>query len=886
MQPKIAAATAASAAEAPYEEEQPSGEDKAALDETYIKAAYDEDEEGDEYSDLNAFLNDDDIEGVYSDSGASLSDGEDGGESEAGGEQPGNDLSDRAGHASLTPQAAEQLAQTAEQPQGMEELRCRILVMTQSVKGLTGAASSDVVLHQQVLDMQQLHVSLLIVHEKVYSRANKPESYTGTRAEHLFFDADFTAFLTELVPQMVRLGSKLNSPTSSSIGSVEEVLFWELWNFLTSCSSSFATVFGMSYSLWPGGTTPLAPSLFAAFHSLLTCLLNITRSPAWVLMTPANGVEHRNRDLAVILMQPTTYLQGASYASPANRAAVYPRPPLVPPTQLSSPRAAAATFVPHPAQARSGPSQLHKYLDILIHLVHALFSSQIQLTDAAASRNIALFTAPSVVQFVKALVSLPAETPCTTPKLAQSSIHCLHVLLSCCLRLRNTPTSVAAGNRNAVGLPLHLSPIVSSQALETDLQLLHALGMHMGEDPSLSAACWGVQLKTLAGWKIACDTSIASTPTVTGMVQGLVGLAQQCAVLGMQQQQQPNEQSTWGTGIWLTIRNMMLLITAFRIKAADGDVLSIQSATFLPLRTSCLDPDFLAAFEASLRGQHSPTTTPEIMQASHYAWGALSLCPESVGAETLSALLSIAATIRKLMLTVMPYPTTRASSAQLRGQQQRLPVEDQPGGPTDALKRLKLLSDTQAMELTLPAAIASLNRLHAARADNGAAGPGGTTTGDSGDESPPGPGPCPEISLLQQLHAIICITFVQVFRWRVAPNASYFNNVQWLPAAGEAFQHLPNPELTTLMASAVNTTAPALAQKEVNACWERYARSHLRGQLTIGCCHLGCANLAGPSEGLLHTLACGGCRLARYCSVKCQKAAWKEGGHSTVCGKQ
>lgn len=124
--------------------------------------------------------------------------------------------------------------------------------MTQSVKGLTGAAS-DVVLHQQVLDMQQLHVSLLIVHEKVYSRANKPESYTGTRAEHLFFDADFTAFLTELVPQMVRLGSKLNSPTSSSIGSVEEVLFWELWNFLTSCSSSFATVFGMSYSLWPGG---------------------------------------------------------------------------------------------------------------------------------------------------------------------------------------------------------------------------------------------------------------------------------------------------------------------------------------------------------------------------------------------------------------------------------------------------------------------------------------------------------------------------------------------------------------------------------------------------------------------------------------------------------
>ena len=48
------------------------------------------------------------------------------------------------------------------------------------------------------------------------------------------------------------------------------------------------------------------------------------------------------------------------------------------------------------------------------------------------------------------------------------------------------------------------------------------------------------------------------------------------------------------------------------------------------------------------------------------------------------------------------------------------------------------------------------------------------------------------------------------------------------------------------------------------------------------CAHLACTNLAGASEALLHTRACSGCRVARYCSTACQLADWRA-GHKSVC---
>lgn len=73
------------------------------------------------------------------------------------------------------------------------------------------------------------------------------------------------------------------------------------------------------------------------------------------------------------------------------------------------------------------------------------------------------------------------------------------------------------------------------------------------------------------------------------------------------------------------------------------------------------------------------------------------------------------------------------------------------------------------------------------------------------------------------------------------------------------------------------------AQQNMHVVLGRYAVTQFHGRLVPGCCYLGCTNLDGVSEATLGTQLCSGCRRARYCSLKCQKAAWREGGHSFVC---
>lgn len=71
--------------------------------------------------------------------------------------------------------------------------------------------------------------------------------------------------------------------------------------------------------------------------------------------------------------------------------------------------------------------------------------------------------------------------------------------------------------------------------------------------------------------------------------------------------------------------------------------------------------------------------------------------------------------------------------------------------------------------------------------------------------------------------------------------------------------------------------------RKVMFMWERFAVKQHRGRFLPGCCSLGCRSLAGVSEAALPTQLCSGCMLARYCSVKCQREAWTDGGHSRVC---
>lgn len=54
-------------------------------------------------------------------------------------------------------------------------------------------------------------------------------------------------------------------------------------------------------------------------------------------------------------------------------------------------------------------------------------------------------------------------------------------------------------------------------------------------------------------------------------------------------------------------------------------------------------------------------------------------------------------------------------------------------------------------------------------------------------------------------------------------------------------------------------------------------------RLLIKCCYLGCENLSGLIDSVIKTHSCKGCEKVGYCSVKCQKGHWADGGHSNVC---
>lgn len=69
-----------------------------------------------------------------------------------------------------------------------------------------------------------------------------------------------------------------------------------------------------------------------------------------------------------------------------------------------------------------------------------------------------------------------------------------------------------------------------------------------------------------------------------------------------------------------------------------------------------------------------------------------------------------------------------------------------------------------------------------------------------------------------------------------------------------------------------------------HALWEWFASTHLCGRVLPACSRWGCTNLAGSSEAILPTQLCGGCRRVRYCSARCQRAAWVEEGHNVCCG--
>lgn len=65
--------------------------------------------------------------------------------------------------------------------------------------------------------------------------------------------------------------------------------------------------------------------------------------------------------------------------------------------------------------------------------------------------------------------------------------------------------------------------------------------------------------------------------------------------------------------------------------------------------------------------------------------------------------------------------------------------------------------------------------------------------------------------------------------------------------------------------------------------WDRFSAAECRPWMLPGCGNWLCQNTVGCSEAALSTRLCSGCRRVRYCSVGCQRTAWKAGGHEVLC---
>lgn len=305
-------------------------------------------------------------------------------------------------------------------------------------------------------------------------------------------------------------------------------------------------------------------------------------------------------------------------------------------------------------------------------------------------------------------------------------------------------------------------------------------------------------------------------------------------------------------------------------------------------------PGWAAATEALQRGKHHASSPQEAGSAAIVAGESLALLERDTSVTSLMESISLAATVRKL---VWPH-TQRQNTWLARECLSREWLNEQI---------LKLV-EFQVPHLwpVLVSTVLALNDMlhgqHSSMSDGGTS----STSSTVQPRAQPVLGECSKSEFyagfpkaqhskntakLHQLLAITLATLVQICFWRAECEGAVFFHVTqhktpaWLTEVITACKQLHTPDLKILVLSLLRESILPVQRpsSEVSMAWDRYAVSHFHGRFVPGCSCLGCTNMSGCSEAALKTQLCSGCRKARYCSTECQKAAWLDGGHSTVC---
>lgn len=423
---------------------------------------------------------------------------------------------------------------------------------------------------------QKLRYTLEDVSSK---RGMEPEDvHPDLRAEHALFVADLTELITALLPQLKRFSARLSLRTGSSIGTDEEVLFWQLWSCLRAGCSAFSSTVVKWPTLWPAHQRPFHAGLIAAFHDVLGWLLTFSRSPAWLAMKPQHGLVSRDHELMIIMEQsinclvhmynvrPHSDMVSHLQALPSSFIPLlcciateqFGGAPLLvePPAQQANTAlhggghgssASRATNNTGGSFYNYGTPTAHTY-SLFRYLVSTI-NNILAVADKECTGPFAFLRTPSVVQLLKVVLTMPEESPSADKMHVNQSAVCLRNLLNLAREEAEAslgkllPLCDGVTNRDSEGLPLHLNPLLSPAALETDVRVLHALSKPLGEgaDEELLLKRHMLQWNILKLWTYSGKAHSLTQEALATMTRSVCGLAKQCTWQGlcmMQQQQQ------------------------------------------------------------------------------------------------------------------------------------------------------------------------------------------------------------------------------------------------------------------------------------------------------------------------------------------------------------
>lgn len=144
---------------------------------------------------------------------------------------------------------------------------------------------------------------------------------------------------------------------------------------------------------------------------------------------------------------------------------------------------------------------------------------------------------PAVLYLLKKLLILPMDTR-DPPYVWRRGLSCMTVLLGQCKSDQHTqdchghPDSNLdrEANKDMLGLPFHSNPLHCKQILETDMQLLHTMGLTFNDDAQSACMCLNTQVLILQTWMLADSHQLAPALAAQHrtVFRSLVQLARQC----------------------------------------------------------------------------------------------------------------------------------------------------------------------------------------------------------------------------------------------------------------------------------------------------------------------------------------------------------------------